>query len=137
MVDITIMLQKKRNFDRNSRMHGQFFNHEIASFTKWNWKKSKFCMVVKSHLLYIFVKNQACFQTYPSISDFYRFCETGSEIKWNWLQILWNWSTIVVGNIPTLYDVFFEFYRSSLNNDIKSKEFMQDTKFYGLFYLKN
>ena len=34
-------------------------------------------MVVKSHLLYIFLKNQACFQTYPSISDFYRFCETG------------------------------------------------------------
>ena len=34
-------------------------------------------MVVKSHLLYAFLKNQACFQTYPTISDFYRFCETG------------------------------------------------------------
>ena len=34
-------------------------------------------MVVKSHLLDNFVKNQAYFQTYPSISDFNRFNETG------------------------------------------------------------
>ena len=34
-------------------------------------------MVVKSQLLYNFLKNQACFQTYPSISDFNRFYETG------------------------------------------------------------
>ena len=34
-------------------------------------------MVVKSQLVYNFFKNQACFQTYPSISDFYRFYETG------------------------------------------------------------
>ena len=34
-------------------------------------------MIVKSHLLFNFLKNQACFRTYPSISDLYRFCETG------------------------------------------------------------
>ena len=34
-------------------------------------------MAVKSHLLDNFVKNQACFQTYPSISDVNRFNETG------------------------------------------------------------
>ena len=77
MVEITIRFGNKRSFDRNCRMHGQFFNHKIASFTKWNWKKSKFCMVVKSNLLYNFVKNQACFQTYPRISDFNHFYETG------------------------------------------------------------
>ena len=38
-------------------------------------------MVVKSRLLFIFLKNQACFQTYPSISGLYRFCETG--LKYN------------------------------------------------------
>ena len=27
------------------------------------------------------MKNHACFQSYPSISDFYRFCETG--LKYN------------------------------------------------------
>ena len=31
---------KKRKFDRNCWIHGKNFNHEIASFTKWNWKKS-------------------------------------------------------------------------------------------------
>ena len=70
-------VEKKRKFDRNCWIHGKIFNHEIASFTKWNWKKSKFCMVVKLPLLYAFLKNQACFQTYPSISGLYRFCETG------------------------------------------------------------
>ena len=33
-------------------------------------------MVVKLPLLYGFLKNQACFQTYSRISDFYRFRET-------------------------------------------------------------
>ena len=42
----------------------------------------------------------------------------------------------MVGNNLTLCDVFVEIYMSIVNNDIKSKEFMQHTKFYGLFYVK-
>ena len=43
----------------------------------------------------------------------------------------------MVCNIPIVYDVFFEFYKRSVNNDIKSMESMQHTKFYGLFYVKS
>ena len=57
-------------------IHGQFFTMKLLSQNETG-KKVNFAWVVKSHLLYAFLKNQACFQTYPTISDFYRFCETG------------------------------------------------------------
>ena len=38
-------------------------------------------MVVKSRLLSNFLENHARFQTYPTISDFYRFCETGVKFR--------------------------------------------------------
>ena len=39
--------------------------------------------------------------------------------------------------IPIVYDVFFGFNKRSVNNDIKSMESMQHTKFNGLFYVKS
>ena len=44
-------------------------------------KKVTFARLLNHTVLYNFVKNHACFQTHPSISDFYRFCETG--LKFN------------------------------------------------------
>ena len=44
-------------------------------------KKVTFARLQNHTVLDNFVKNHACFQSYPSISDFYRFCETG--LKYN------------------------------------------------------
>ena len=150
-----MIFQIEGNFDRNGRMHGQIFNHEIASFTKWNWEKSKFCMVVKSRLLFIFLKNQACFQTYPSISGLYRFCETGLKyietgskyydievqlwlaISQHYMRFSSNFIEDVKIMILKVRNLCWTRSVAICQHHSSGCVWKQHTKFYGLFYVKN